>query len=63
MNPPLSEISLTRQADEEFIYTIRENYPAIQISTLVVTMIASQKAEVIGAIFFAGCRGCFWFKL
>jgi len=43
---------LTREEYEEFIYTIRERYPLIQTSTLVVVMIASQKAEVVGELFF-----------
>ncbi len=43
---------LTREEYEEFIYTIRERYPLIESSTLVVIMIASQKAEVVGELFF-----------
>lgn len=53
MNSLLPEISLTRQSYEEFIYTIRKRYPSIQVSTLVVKMIASQQAEVVGELFFA----------
>ena len=53
MNPPLPDSPITRQAYEEFIYTIREHYPSIQVSTLVVKMVASQKAEVVGSLFFA----------
>ncbi|HZF41571.1 MAG TPA: hypothetical protein VE715_22320 [Blastocatellia bacterium] len=49
--PP--DTSLTRKEYEEFIYTIRENYPTIEASTLVVIMIASESAEVSGEIFFA----------
>jgi Family of unknown function (DUF6516) len=49
--PP--DTPLTRKEYEEFIYTIRENYPAIEASTLVVIMIASENAEVSGEICFA----------
>jgi hypothetical protein len=53
MNQPPPDILLTREDYEEFVYTIREYYPEIQTSTLVVIMIASQKAEVVGELFFA----------
>jgi hypothetical protein len=49
--PP--DASLTRKEYEEYTYTIRENYPTIEASTLVVIMIASESAEVSGEIFFA----------
>lgn len=44
---------LTREEYEKFIYMIRERYPAIEASTLVVIMIASENAEVSGEILFA----------
>ena len=53
MNPPL-EIALKRTAYEEFVYTLPTRYSALQSSTLVVKMISSQLAEVIGTLFFAG---------
>ncbi|MGH9753738.1 MAG: toxin-antitoxin system TumE family protein [Blastocatellia bacterium] len=49
--PP--DTPLTRKEYEEFIYTISESYPAIEVSTLVVIMIASENAEVFGEILFA----------
>lgn len=52
MNKPLDTL-LTRAEYEEFIYTIRESYPAIKTTTLVVIMIAAQHAVVTGALFFA----------
>jgi hypothetical protein len=52
MKPPPPEIPIVREDYEKFVYAIREHYPDIQVSTLVVKMIASQKAEVVGAIFF-----------
>jgi len=50
--PPPPNISLTREEYEEFIYTLREYYPSIQTSSLVVIMIASRKAEVVGGLLF-----------
>jgi hypothetical protein len=43
--PP--DTPLTREEYEEFIYTIRESYPAIEASTLVVIMVASESAEFL----------------
>jgi hypothetical protein len=54
MNPPLPEMAITREDYEQFVYTIRKHYPSIHVSTLVAKMIASQKAEVVGGLFFAG---------
>ncbi len=53
MKPQPPEIPLTRPEYEAFIYTLPTRFPAIQTSTLVVKMIASQQAEVVGALFFA----------
>jgi hypothetical protein len=53
MNPSPPDIPLTRPEYEAFVYSLPARFPAIQTSTLVVKMIASQQAEVVGALFFA----------
>jgi uncharacterized protein DUF6516 len=53
MNLSLPDIPIARGEYEEFIYTIREHAQSIRISTLVLKMIATHKAEVECALYFA----------